>query len=57
MLSQKFRDSRTGEIKTVIPVLEIPYFDKYNGPLEDGDVDLTCGKDRNETNTKENNHA
>lgn len=39
MISQRYRDSRTGEIKTLIPLMEIPYFDEYNGPLEAGDTD------------------
>lgn len=45
MQSQKFVDTRNGEIKTVIPLLEIAHFEKYNGAADDGDfVCLHCGR-------------
>jgi len=40
MTSQKYRDTRTGEIKCLLPLLEIPYFEEYNGPLQPGDFKI-----------------
>jgi len=37
MESQKFIDTRTGEILTTIPLSEIAFFDKYEGPLKVGE--------------------
>jgi len=37
MESQKFIDTRTGEILTVIPISEIAFFEKYEGPLKAGE--------------------
>ena len=41
MPSQKFRDTRTGEIVTQIPIHDINHFDEYNGAVNVGDFDLT----------------
>lgn len=37
--SQRFIDSRTGEIVTQVPLSQIQYFDEYGGPLQAGDFD------------------
>jgi len=37
--SQKFIDSRTGEIVTQVPLSQIQHFDEYNGPKECGQFD------------------
>jgi len=39
MTSQRFIDSRTGEIVTTIPLSQIAYFDEYNGPVLAGGRD------------------
>ena len=44
MQSQKFRDTRTGEIVTQIPLTEIQHFDKYNGTTAAGDFDKPAKK-------------
>ena len=36
--SQKFIDTRTGEIAIQIPVLDIGHFEKYHGSAEVGDI-------------------
>jgi len=41
MVSQKYRDTRSGEIKTELPLLDIPYFDEYNGDCAVGEFDHT----------------
>lgn len=40
--SQRFIDSRTGEIVTQIPLSQIQHFDKYRGPLQPGDFCCTA---------------
>lgn len=39
--SQKFIDTRTGEIVTQVPISEICSFNEYAGPLQAGDFDTT----------------
>jgi len=39
MKSQRFRDSRTGEIVTSVLISEIQHFNEYNGPTEAGEFD------------------
>jgi len=41
MKSQRFRDSRTGEIVTTILLTEIQHFVEYDGPVAPGEFDLT----------------
>ena len=36
--SQKFIDTRTGEIVIQVPVLDIGHFEKYHGSVEVGDI-------------------
>ncbi len=40
--SQRFIDSRTGEIVTTIKLSEIAYFDKYSGDSEPGEFDCVA---------------
>lgn len=35
--SMRFRDTRTGEIVTQVPISEFSHFDEYDGPLQAGD--------------------
>ena len=41
MTSQRYRDTRSGEIKTELPLFEIPYFDEYHGDCQVGEFDNT----------------
>ena len=34
MKSQRFKDTRTGEIVTQVPISEIYFFEEYEGPLQ-----------------------
>jgi len=43
-VSQKFIDTRTGEIVTQVPLSQIAHFEEYNGPLQAGDFDTTKTK-------------
>ncbi len=36
--SQKFIDTRTGEIVIQIPILDIRHFEKYTGSAQVGDI-------------------
>jgi len=38
--SQKFIDTRTGEIVVQVPISEICHFEEYGGPLQAGDFKL-----------------
>ena len=38
--SQKFIDTRTGEIVTLIPILDIRHFEKYNGSNDVGEYEV-----------------
>jgi len=40
--SQKFIDTRSGEIVTQVPISEIGHFEEYNGPLRVGDFDCVA---------------
>jgi len=37
--SQKFIDTRTGEIVIQVPVLDIGHFEKYHGTTDVGEID------------------
>ena len=39
MRSTKFKDTRTGEIVTQIPLTQIQHYVEYTGPCEEGEVD------------------
>jgi len=39
MMEQRFKDTRTGEIVTSIPIFEIVHYEKYNGHLQAGDFE------------------
>lgn len=38
--SQKFIDTRTGEILTLIPIMDIKYFEKYYGSKDVGEYEV-----------------
>jgi hypothetical protein len=40
--SQRFIDTRTGDIVTQVPVSEIAHFEKYSGPRAVGEIDTGC---------------
>ena len=47
MTVQRFRDTRTNEIVTQVPICEITHFEEFNGPTvyacdECGNTDLHC---------------
>jgi len=44
IVSQKFIDTRSGEIVEQILISEICHFEKYTGPLNAGDFDTTKAK-------------
>lgn len=39
--SQRFIDTRSGEIVTSVLISEIQHFEEYNGPLQKGDFDCS----------------
>ena len=44
-VSQKFIDTRTGEIVDRVLLSQIAHFEEYNGPLQAGDFDITKAKE------------
>lgn len=51
-VSQKFVDTRTGEIVTQVPISEICNFEEYEGPLQAGDFDTTLAESKAEEATE-----